>query len=81
MKKMLLIFLVLIFNAFGAWNTINITDEFGDKTKQVSIYTQNVNKGFIRVCVCCSMVCVCCSMVCVCCSIEKGDGKGRYHQN
>lgn len=49
MKKMLLLFLVLVFNAFGAWNTTNIADEFGDKTKQVSIYTENVNKGFIRV--------------------------------
>lgn len=49
MKKMLLLFLILVLNTFGAWNTINIADEFGDKTKQVSIYTQNVNKGFIRV--------------------------------
>lgn len=49
MKKLVFFFAVISLSAFGAWNTININDEFGDKTKQVSVYTMNKNQGFIRV--------------------------------
>lgn len=49
MKRIIILFVILSISAFGAWNTININDEFGDKTKQVSVYTVNKNKGFIRV--------------------------------
>lgn len=48
MRRIIILFFVLGTLAFGKWETVELVDEFKEKTGTVSAYSLFVGRGFIR---------------------------------